>query len=67
MRLSGELERLAAVLHDMVEDTPWMLHELRAVWFTEEVLDAVDALTRRKGEDYFEFVRRAAQNPSHAP
>ena len=43
-------ERMAAVLHDVVEDTDVTLDDLRAAQFQEEVLDAVDALTKRKGE-----------------
>jgi len=63
LRLSGEQERIAAVLHDVVEDTHWTLEQLRQEGFAEGVLEAVEALTRREGEDYFDFVRRAAENP----
>jgi guanosine-3',5'-bis(diphosphate) 3'-pyrophosphohydrolase len=63
LALQTESERIAAVLHDVVEDTPWTLDQLRAQGFAEEVLTAVDALTRRKDEDYMDFVRRAAADP----
>jgi hypothetical protein len=36
---------------------------LRGEGFSEEVLLAVDCLTRRNGEDYDEFVARAQANP----
>jgi (p)ppGpp synthase/HD superfamily hydrolase len=52
-------ERIAAVLHDVVEDTSWTLDALRAEGFSSDVVAAVDALTRRDGEEYFEFVQRA--------
>ncbi|MGV3724427.1 MAG: HD domain-containing protein [Actinomycetota bacterium] len=55
--------RIAAVLHDVVEDSDWTLHALRAEGFSEEVVEAVDAVTRRKGEDYFDFARRAGEHP----
>jgi (p)ppGpp synthase/HD superfamily hydrolase len=55
-------ERMAAVLHDVVEDTPWTLDALRAEGFSAEVVEAVDAVTRREGEDYFDFVARAGTN-----
>ena len=52
----------AAWLHDVVEDTPVGLDELRQLGFNERVLDAVDALTRRSGEGD-EYYRRVAANP----
>ncbi len=56
-------QRIAAVLHDVVEDTPWTLEQLRAEGFGDEVLRAVDALTKRDGEDYLAFVDRAGRDP----
>ncbi len=56
-------ERMAAVLHDTVEDTSISLADLRDAGFSAEVLDAVDALTKRKGEKRLDAARRAAKNP----
>jgi (p)ppGpp synthase/HD superfamily hydrolase len=56
-------QRIAAILHDVVEDTPWTLEQLRAEGFSDDVLSAVDALTKREGEDYFAFVDRAGRDP----
>ena len=58
-----DAERMAAVLHDVVEDTDWTLDALRERGFPEQVVAAVDHLTRREGESYEAFVRRAAQDP----
>ena len=55
-------ERMAAVLHDVVEDTSVTLEQLRAEGFPVSVIDAVEALTKRDGEAYEEFVRRVAPN-----
>ncbi|MFB3902493.1 MAG: YfiT family bacillithiol transferase [Acidobacteriota bacterium] len=63
MKMSTETERVVAVLHDVVEDSDWTLEGLRREGFTEDVVDAVDHLTRRPGEDYEDFVRRAVVNP----
>jgi (p)ppGpp synthase/HD superfamily hydrolase len=63
MRLTTADERIAAVLHDVVEDTDWTLDRLRAEGFSETIVAAVEALTRRPDEDYETFVRRAAANP----
>jgi (p)ppGpp synthase/HD superfamily hydrolase len=62
-RLTEETDRVIAVLHDVVEDTDWTLDRLRAEGFPEEVVEAVDCLTRREGESYDDFVARAAANP----
>ncbi|WP_164007555.1 GTP pyrophosphokinase [Pyxidicoccus trucidator] len=58
MRLETEAERTVALLHDVVEDTPWTLERLRALGYPEGVLAALDALTRRDGETYEAFVER---------
>jgi len=62
-RMQTDAERMAAVLHDVVEDTPWTLDQLRARGFAEEVVAAVDHLTRREGESYEEFAERAGRHP----
>ena len=59
--------KIAAVLHDVVEDSDWTLDELLAEGFSESVVQAVDALSRRDGEDYEDFVRRAGANPLARP
>lgn len=61
--LEGERARIAAVLHDLVEDTDWTLERLRDEGFDEEVVSAVDHLTRREDETYMEFCARAARHP----
>jgi (p)ppGpp synthase/HD superfamily hydrolase len=56
-------ERMAAVLHDVVEDSDVTLADLQAEGFPAEVLNAVEALTKRDGESRLEAATRAAQNP----
>ncbi len=63
MRMESEAAMIAAVLHDVVEDSDWTLEQLRGEGFSEEVLQAVDCLTRRDDESYDEFVTRAQANP----
>jgi (p)ppGpp synthase/HD superfamily hydrolase len=63
LRVSGASERMVAILHDVVEDTPVTLAQLATEGFSKEVLDAVDALTKRPGETRLEAARRAAANP----
>jgi len=58
----GDLEKVAAVLHDVVEDTEVSFEDLIAKGIPEEVVEAVNALTRRHGEEYKDFVIRAGDN-----
>lgn len=60
LRLEGLHERMAAVLHDVVEDTTVTLAQLHAEGFPPAVLDAVDALTKRAGETRLQAAARAA-------
>jgi hypothetical protein len=55
--------RVAAVLHDVVEDSA--LFGLGDILghFGTDVHEAVDALTRREGEDYFAYIGRCYDNP----
>jgi guanosine-3',5'-bis(diphosphate) 3'-pyrophosphohydrolase len=53
---------VAAMLHDVIEDTPVTLGQLADAGFSPRAIEAVDALTKRKGENYITFVRRAGQN-----
>lgn len=63
LRVAGNDAMIAAVLHDVVEDTDWTIDRLRREGFSETVLAAIDCLTRRDGETYEEFIERAAVNP----
>lgn len=58
-----------AWLHDLIEDIDgWELDDLREIGFHEDVVLAVDALTKREaaGEKYFEAVARCGMN-EYAP
>lgn len=54
--------KIVALLHDTIEDTDVTADYLREEGFTEEIVEAVLAVTRREGEEYDDYVRRAAQN-----
>lgn len=56
-------ERMAAVLHDVVEDTTVSFEDLAREGFPEPVLAAVEALTKRPGESRIEAAQRAAAHP----
>jgi len=63
LRMNTNDERIVAVLHDVVEDSHWSLDLLSAEGFSEQVVRAIDSVTRRDSETYEEFVLRAGLDP----
>ena len=63
--MQGEQAMMAAVLHDVLEDTPITAADLLADGCPPEVVSVVQMLTRGKGESYDEFVRRIARSGDH--
>lgn len=61
--VSTEEEQIVALLHDIVEDTPMTLENLREQGFSEQVVKAVDCLTKRDGESLKIYLGRVKQNP----
>jgi (p)ppGpp synthase/HD superfamily hydrolase len=51
-RQQSEAASIAAVLHDVVEDTAVTLEQLRDAGFAEEVVAAVECLTHDPGDSY---------------
>ena len=62
LALTTKLEQICGILHDTVEDTYITLEILRAEGFPEEVIQAVDCLSKREGESYEEFIERLLIN-----
>jgi (p)ppGpp synthase/HD superfamily hydrolase len=63
MKMESTTGMIVAVLHDVVEDNvQWTLPRLEKEGFSHEIIEAVDALTRRKGELYPHYIERAAKN-----
>ena len=65
IQMDSEDAMMAAVLHDVVENSAWTLDDLRKEGFSNEVLNAVDSLTHRdkEGEDYWDYIQRAKSDP----
>jgi len=62
-RCNSKQAKIVALLHDIVEDTNMTIAKLIERGFPRFVCDAVDAMTHREDEDYFDYVRRAIKNP----
>jgi (p)ppGpp synthase/HD superfamily hydrolase len=57
-----DIEKMVAILHDVVEDTDWTFERLKQEGFPTEVIEALDCVTKREGEEYDDFVKRSATN-----
>lgn len=63
LSMTNDETRIAAVLHDVVEDTKITFNDLRREGFSEEIIEAIDSVTKRKGETYDQQIQRAKLNP----
>jgi len=58
----SEAVKICAILHDVVEDTEITLDDLRTEGFLEEIITALDCLTKRQNESYDDFIDRILTN-----
>jgi (p)ppGpp synthase/HD superfamily hydrolase len=65
-RCYGWKAKTVAYLHDLVEDTNIDLDTLERIGFPTEIIDVVDALSRREDETYKEFIHRIKEAGSLA-
>ena len=64
MSVDLDLEKIVAVLHDVVEDSNWTFEALLAEGFSNEVIEALKSVTKKSdNEDYDSFILRAIRNP----
>lgn len=62
LSLENESERIVAILHDVIEDTNVTLDNLKEEGFSKEVLEAIDCITKRHGENYLDYLGKIKQN-----
>ncbi|MBC8043623.1 MAG: bifunctional (p)ppGpp synthetase/guanosine-3',5'-bis(diphosphate) 3'-pyrophosphohydrolase [Rhizobacter sp.] len=62
-RLATAEQKIVGVLHDAVEDSDLTLPELAEAGFPPELVAAIDAITKREGEDYEVYLNRVMTNP----
>ena len=60
--MKNEIDQIVAVLHDIVEDTPVTLEELKERGFSLDIVNAVDCLTKRENESYNQFIDRVCED-----
>lgn len=59
--VSTEDQKVIALLHDVVEDTHYILSDL--AHFGPAVVAGIEAMTHRKGESYHDYIVRLKKNP----
>lgn len=55
-------EKIVGVLHDLIENTNLTLTDLSTEGFSEEIIDAVHALSKLNNEDYIHYIERVKRN-----
>lgn len=63
-RCATDEQIIVALLHDTIEDgQPYVKEEFSiSNLFPQNIKDAVDAITRREGESYMQYIKRCAEN-----
>jgi len=67
LKCHGVMEKIVAILHDVVEDTDITFKDLEFLGFSQYIIDGVDAVTRRvydndTKETYEDFIDRCCTN-----
>ncbi|MFS1518592.1 GTP pyrophosphokinase [Bacillus sp. SCS-151] len=55
-------EKIVALLHDVIEDTNVTLDDLRIEGFSEEIIYAIDCVTKREHENYKDYIERVKKS-----
>ncbi|UKB86056.1 phosphohydrolase [Chryseobacterium sp. MEBOG06] len=62
MKGKNENEMICGVLHDLVEDTAWTFEQLAEEGFPQQIIRALELVTKKGNEDYSDFIERIIQN-----
>ena len=57
-KMTDNNSRVVAILHDVVESKKISIQELKDNGFNDKICKAVDLLSRKKGEKYFNYIDR---------
>ncbi len=61
--MDDELSVCTALLHDVAEDTPYTIEDIKKEGFPEAVTDAVRILTKNRDMEYMDYIKRVKTNP----
>jgi (p)ppGpp synthase/HD superfamily hydrolase len=61
-QMDDEDSTIVALLHDVVEDSDITIEELEAEGFRPHVIEAIDLLSRKKGQSYNDYIWKIKPN-----
>jgi (p)ppGpp synthase/HD superfamily hydrolase len=62
MKMNDDNEKITAILHDVIEDTDINLSDLRQEGFDEDIIHAIDCISKREDEAYADYIERTAES-----
>lgn len=62
-QMSTEETVVIALLHDVIEDTEYTIHDIADMGFPEAVLEALTCLTHDKAVPYMDYISAIKKNP----
>ena len=62
LKLEDNEEQIVAILHDVVEDSSMTLDTLKENGFSDNIIAAIECLTKRDNENYLHFITRVKKN-----
>ncbi len=62
-QMKDEDTTIAALLHDVVEDTDYTVADLKQMGFSPNVIEALELLTHNDDTPYMEYVAKIKNNP----
>lgn len=61
-KMDTDVEKTVAILHDVLEDSPCSICDLKELGMPREVIECVEQLTRKNDMTYFEYIDDIATN-----
>jgi len=62
-KANNDDEQIVSVLHDVVEDSDISINDLEEMGFTNDITRSIDAISKRRDENYYDYINRVAYEP----
>jgi len=60
--VTSEDEKITAILHDVIEDSPMTIADLYSEGFEPDIVQAIDCLSKKEGEPYSDYINRVMKS-----